>query len=94
MSISLKENYNNSDFNTILTNIRAASLSLLIVPIINFYRGYLQGHLKILPTALSLILENLFKVILILTLIMESSSIFILEIFSSADKITSSNACA
>lgn len=73
LSISLKDGYNDNDFNTILINIRVASLSLLIVPIINFYRGYLQGHLKILPTALSLILENLFKVILI---------IFVINIFN------------
>lgn len=69
LSITLKDNYNNVDFNTILTNIRTASLSLLIVPTINFYRGYLQGHLKIIPTALSLIIENLFKIILLITLI-------------------------
>jgi O-antigen/teichoic acid export membrane protein len=65
----LKNGQNDIDFNIILTNIRVASLSLLIVPLINFYRGYLQGHLKILPTVLSLILENLFKVILILSVI-------------------------
>lgn len=69
LSITLKDNYNNTDFNIILINIRMASLSILIVPIINFYRGYLQGHLKLLPTAISLILENLFKVILLITLI-------------------------
>ena len=67
--ISLKNSYNDLEFNIILRNIRTASLSLLIVPLINFYRGYLQGHMNILPTAISLVLENLFKVILILKVI-------------------------
>lgn len=69
LSISLENGYQDNNFNIILINIRVASLSLLIVPIINFYRGYLQGHLKMLPTALSLLLENLFKIILILSVI-------------------------
>lgn len=69
LKVSLSDASNNYDFSLIITNIRVASYSLFFVPLISFYRGYLQGHLRMLPTALSLIIDNLFRVILVLVFI-------------------------
>lgn len=46
--------------------IRVISFSILIVPTLSVYRGYLQGHKYITPTTISQILEQLIRVTIII----------------------------
>ena len=46
--------------------IRAISLSILVVPTLSVYRGYLQGHKFITPTSKSQILEQVIRVSIII----------------------------
>ena len=46
--------------------IRMVSYSILIIPAISVFRGYLQGHQKMAPTAISQIVEQVIRVIIIL----------------------------
>ena len=73
LSISLSDISDSYDYSVIINNIRIASYSLFFIPLISFYRGYLQGHLKIVPTVLALVGENLFKIILLLVFVKEAS---------------------
>ncbi len=46
--------------------LRAVSWSLPLVPLVAILRGYFQGHQNMLPTAVSQVMEQLFRVIFIL----------------------------
>ena len=46
--------------------IRAISLSILVVPTLSVYRGYLQGHKFITPTSKSQIIEQIIRVLIII----------------------------
>lgn len=46
--------------------IRVISFSILVVPILSVYRGYLQGHKYITPTSISQILEQIVRVLIII----------------------------
>lgn len=46
--------------------IRVISFSILVVPILSVYRGYLQGHKYITPTSVSQILEQIVRVVIII----------------------------
>ncbi|MBQ7136986.1 MAG: polysaccharide biosynthesis protein [Bacilli bacterium] len=46
--------------------IRVISFSILVVPILSVYRGYLQGHKYITPTSVSQILEQIVRVTIII----------------------------
>lgn len=46
--------------------IRVISFSILVVPILSVYRGYLQGHKYITPTSVSQILEQVVRVVIII----------------------------
>lgn len=46
--------------------IRVISFSILIVPILSVYRGYLQGHKYMTPTSVSQVLEQIVRVIIII----------------------------
>ena len=46
--------------------IRVISFSILVVPILSVYRGYLQGHKFITPTSISQILEQIVRVVIII----------------------------
>lgn len=46
--------------------IRVISFSILIVPTLSVYRGYLQGHKYIAPTSVSQVLEQLIRVSIII----------------------------
>ncbi len=46
--------------------IRVISFSILVVPILSVYRGYLQGHKYITPTSISQILEQVVRVSIII----------------------------
>lgn len=50
----------------VTTVIRVISFSILVVPILSVYRGYLQGHKYITPTSVSQILEQIVRVIIII----------------------------
>ena len=45
--------------------VRVISTAILVVPVASIYRGYLQGHKYITPTAISQILEQVFRVVVI-----------------------------
>lgn len=68
ISISLFNNLDNERFEFIRLNLFLASFSLIILPLINFYRGFLQGNMLMYPTSISLIIENLFKIVAYLIL--------------------------
>lgn len=46
--------------------IRAVSFALLIVPVMALIRGYYQGHQQMTPTAVSQVLEQILRIVLIL----------------------------
>lgn len=46
--------------------IRVISLSILIVPLLSVYRGYLQGHRIMTPTSISQVLEQIIRVSIII----------------------------
>lgn len=46
--------------------IRVISFSVLVVPMLSVYRGYLQGHRYITPTSVSQVLEQLIRVSIII----------------------------
>ncbi|WNF36115.1 polysaccharide biosynthesis protein [Bacillaceae bacterium IKA-2] len=57
----------NSIEDVILT-IRMVSVALLIVPIMSLIRGYFQGHQSMGPTAVSQVIEQIVRIIFILSL--------------------------
>jgi len=50
----------------VTTAIKLMSFSLLIVPIVAFLRGFMQGHKEMTPTSISQITEQIVRVIIIL----------------------------
>lgn len=64
LSLSLYSGYTIEEYNIILSNMKIASISLIIYPLLSFYKGYLQGHLKMFPSAISIIIENLVRTLL------------------------------
>lgn len=55
-----------NSFQDIVFVIRVISFSILIVPILSVYRGYLQGHKYIEPTSVSQVLEQIIRVSIII----------------------------
>lgn len=47
-----------NEINAINNNLIIASITITLYPIINFYKGYLQGTLKYLPSGISILLES------------------------------------
>ncbi|MGM9969171.1 MAG: oligosaccharide flippase family protein [Anaeroplasma sp.] len=87
LKATLYSGYTKEEYELILNNLKTASLSLLIFPLLSFYKGFLQGHLRMLPSSLAIILETFtrtFLFILISNNIDYSifSSIFILNFLS------------
>ena len=66
LAVSLYKGYTEEEYSIILNHLRIASYTLFIYPLISFYKGYLQGHLKMLPTAIAILAENLCRVLLYL----------------------------
>lgn len=56
--------------------IRIISTAILIVPVISIYRGYYQGHKFMEPYSLSQVIEQLFRVLVIII-----GSFFVLKVF-------------
>ena len=59
--------------------IRTISLSILVVPTLSVYRGYLQGHKYITPTSKSQVLEQIIRVLVIIIGSFAAVKIFGLE---------------
>jgi len=55
-----------NSLNDIILVIRIISFSILVVPILSVYRGYLQGHKYITPTSVSQVLEQIVRVVIII----------------------------
>jgi len=51
----------------IIFAIRVISTAILVVPIMSIYRGYLQGHKVITPTSISQVLEQIVRIVIILS---------------------------
>lgn len=66
LSISLFDGINEATFSEVRVNLLLASISLFVIPINNFMRGFLQGQFKMYPSCISLILEQVVKVIIYL----------------------------
>ena len=64
LKVTIYTGYTNDEYLIIMKNLQIGSLSLFIYPLISFYKGFLQGNLKMLPSAISLILEYTIKIIL------------------------------
>lgn len=61
-SIIIGGNTNSIDLKNTIIVIRLISLSIPIIPLVSVLRGYMQGNLMYLPTSISQIFEQLFKV--------------------------------
>lgn len=46
--------------------IRVMAMAILVVPLMNVYRGYLQGHKVVAPTSISQALEQMVQIVIIL----------------------------
>ena len=60
---------NNGDINHIkdvIFVIRIVGISLLIVPVLSIYRGYFEGHRLFVPPSVSQVLEQFFRVLVII----------------------------
>ncbi|MDE5715494.1 MAG: oligosaccharide flippase family protein [Anaeroplasmataceae bacterium] len=64
LSVSLFDGYTEETFKVVRTNLLFASISLFIIPLLNFYKGFLQGHLIMYPSCISIIIENITKLVL------------------------------
>lgn len=64
LNYSLSDTLSREEVLAINENLVIASISIFIYPIIGFYKGYLQGKGKTLPTSLSLVLEGGTRLIL------------------------------
>ena len=74
------DNTGGNSINDIAFVIRIISLSILIVPTLSVYRGYLQGHKYILPTSKSQVLEQIIRVLIIIIGSYITVKVFKLEI--------------
>ena len=63
----------NQDPSLIYYGLKISAFSLLILPLLNFYRGYLQGSLKVYPQSISIIIEQGIRTILVLIIVLFSS---------------------
>ena len=68
LSVSLFDGYDEATFETVRTNLLMASLSLFVLPLLHFYKGFLQGHFIMYPSCISIILENVVKLVLYIVL--------------------------
>ncbi len=66
LAVSLYKGYTEEEYSIILGHLKLSSFTLFIYPLISFYKGYLQGKLKMLPTAIAILAENLCRVLLYL----------------------------
>ena len=64
ISIIIYKGYNDLEYNIIRNNLKISSLSLLIYPLLSFYKGYFQGHIRMVPSSISIVIENLTRVLL------------------------------
>lgn len=60
----------NQDPSLIYYGLKISAFSLLILPLLNFYRGYLQGSLKVYPQSISIIIEQGIRTILVLIIVL------------------------
>lgn len=66
LGASLYNGYTNEEYTIILNHLRIASLSLFIYPLTSFYKGYIQGYQKMMPSAIAILLENIARILLYL----------------------------
>lgn len=66
LGVSLYNGYTKAEYLIILNHLKMASISLFIYPLLSFYKGYIQGHQKMLPSAVSILIENGLRILLYL----------------------------
>lgn len=64
LSVSLFEGFEEGEFEVVRKNLLMASLSLFVLPLIHFFKGFLQGHFIMYPSCISIVLENVAKLVL------------------------------
>ncbi len=69
LKFSLPVNYDIEQIAYIKTAAQIISFALIISPLVSFYRGYLQGHLRMLSVGISILMEQLVKTFLFIFLI-------------------------
>lgn len=69
-------------------SMKATSLALLIVPIMSSYRGYFQGMQEMTPTAISQVVEQLFRVAtgLTLAIVLMNGHVEMLNVFTEEER--------
>lgn len=68
LSVALFDGYDESNFELVRRNLLLASLSLFFLPLIHFFKGFLQGHMIMYPSCISIVLENVVKLLLYVVL--------------------------
>lgn len=63
LTVSLFDNLDEQTFNEVRMNLLFASISLFVIPLNHFFRGFLQGHLMMYPSCIAIILENVIKLV-------------------------------
>lgn len=63
LTLSLFDNLNEETFNEVRLNLLFASISLFVIPLNHFYKGFLQGHMIMYPSCMAIILENVIKLV-------------------------------
>lgn len=69
LSVSLFEGVEHASFEQIRGNLLWASISLFVIPLLHFSKGFLQGFMKMYPSCFAIILENLVRVVLYIVFI-------------------------
>lgn len=63
LTVSLFDNLNEKTFEEVRMNLLFASVSLFLIPLNQFYRGFLQGNFKMYPSCISIIFEHIIKLV-------------------------------
>jgi len=81
LKATLYDGYTYLEYDIILNNLSIASLSILIFPLLSFYKGYMQGHMRMLPSALSILLEAFTRLSLLLLLGNNTNPLYFEKVF-------------
>lgn len=81
LGVSLYSGYTVEEYKMILNHLKLASLSLLIFPLLSFYKGYLQGYQKMLSSSICILLENIIRISLYLFISKKIDNTTISKIF-------------
>lgn len=75
LSVSLFDGYDAAGFEQIRANLLLASISLFVIPLLHFSKGFLQGLMKMYPSCFAIILENVVRLLLYIVFIPRMESV-------------------